>query len=671
MLLYTVYYYLMRHQLVTLLTAATFCVLPFLPWFALPNSVSGKYFLLIAVVDTLLLLYAWHMVRVGRTISARRPILISVALLTVSLLISMFAGVSASHSFWGDTERLVGVYFLLHMIAWSLVLGTMLHIREWGMIRKGIALGAGAGALLTIIGTAGLGYQGPLLWLDLAKSDPLFGNATYAGMYLMLALLLGLIEYMKTEGKKWRILLGSSLGAIVLSPVLLNIIPLVLGRIELSTVIVNPSQMLGLTRASGTVLIATILFLLGWWAASKLSNIQIRKGAKYLMAGGAATACLIGSLLFITPGSVVQQLYLDETTIGRFIVWESAKDAIAERPLLGWGEGNFERAFETHYDPQLYVELGRVAWFDRAHNVVLDTLVSGGVIGSVVMVLVTGAYLMVIYRARKRGDIGEAEAVILGVLPFAHFVQLQTAFDVIPTYALLAAAGGYALTLERGATAGKALSKPKRRYIAVVIVLAASASLYASLFYDLPRQLSMLRSLGERNGEVRSALIKDSLSRPSDFEGLHYATSQFIMSVFETLERTNNKESVLAHAHRFIELYLAAHERHLGLEPDHYRARINYAYLLLVRQAWGGEVASAKALQILEDARPLSPGNPLTEVLVMMAHAYAGDRASAEAALDSVRTLAPESALTEDAEAWLTKQGSELPPKTFHLIANI
>ena len=55
----------------------------------------------------------------------------------------------------------------------------------------------------------------------------------------------------------------------------------------------------------------------------------------------------------------------------------------------------------------------------------------------------------------------------------------------------------------------------------------------------------------------------------------------------------------------------------------------------------------------------------------MMAHAYAGDREGADAALTAADARAPESALVRDAEAWLISQGSELPPQTFYLIGNI
>ena len=663
---------LMRRPSIALLTALALAALPFLPWFSLPNSLSAKYFFLVILIDVVLLVYARYLLKGGKiTVTFKRPFLFAIGLLVASLLFSVMGGVAPAHSFWGDIERLTGVYFLLHMIAWALVIGEVLQARDWGVVRKGIVLSAGLAALLSFLGPTGLGYQGSILWFDYAKSDSLFGNATYLGMYLLLGFLFGLIEYTKVQGRKWKLIIGSSLGAIVLSPILLSLVPLALGKIEIATVIAHPDQLLGVTRASGTVLVATILFLLVWWGVSLFPKERIRKGMKWLLAMGGVGACLVGSLLFITPGSIVQQVYLDDTTIGRFIVWESAKEAAMERPLLGWGEGNFERAFERHYDPQLFVELGRVSWFDRAHNVVLDTLVSGGIVGSLVAVIVIGAYVLVIYRARRRGDITEAEAVILGVLPFAHFAQLQTAFDVVPTYALLAVAGGYALSLERAHAKGQDMTARTRRYVAAGVAVIAVASIGVSLFYDLPRQLSLVRSLSERNPDARSILIKDSLSRPSDFEGLHYVTSEFVISVFKTLETTEDRESVLRHGRRFMEQYLAGYERHLSVEPGHYRAKINYAYLLLVRQAWEGEDASGDALKILEDAEALSPGNPLTDILVMMAHAYAGDREGADAALTAADARAPESALVRDAEAWLISQGSELPPQTFYLIGNI
>jgi hypothetical protein len=51
-----------------------------------------------------------------------------------------------------------------------------------------------------------------------------------------------------------------------------------------------------------------------------------------------------------------------------------ALKGIAERPVLGWGQENFNYVFNKYYNPQMF---GQEEWFDRTHNVVLDWLIAG------------------------------------------------------------------------------------------------------------------------------------------------------------------------------------------------------------------------------------------------------------------------------------------------------
>ncbi len=62
----------------------------------------------------------------------------------------------------------------------------------------------------------------------------------------------------------------------------------------------------------------------------------------------------------------------------RSIIWGMALEGVEQRPLLGWGQSNFNYVFNAEYDPRLYAQ---EQWFDRVHNIVLDWLIAGGIIG--------------------------------------------------------------------------------------------------------------------------------------------------------------------------------------------------------------------------------------------------------------------------------------------------
>jgi tetratricopeptide (TPR) repeat protein len=78
---------------------------------------------------------------------------------------------------------------------------------------------------------------------------------------------------------------------------------------------------------------------------------------------------------------------LSEGTINaRFMNWGIAWEGVKERPLLGYGQDNYEYVFSKHYDPNMYAQ---EPWFDRTHNLIFDWLIAAGFLG-------LSAYLLIL-----------------------------------------------------------------------------------------------------------------------------------------------------------------------------------------------------------------------------------------------------------------------------------
>ncbi|MEX2341284.1 MAG: O-antigen ligase family protein, partial [Candidatus Paceibacterota bacterium] len=117
----------------------------------------------------------------------------------------------------------------------------------------------------------------------------------------------------------------------------------------------------------------------------------------------------------------------------RFTVWQMALEGVKERPILGWGQENFNYVFNKYYDPALY---GAEAWYDRTHNIFLDWLIAGGVIGllAYLSILVAALWYAVLLplRARFREGISKVkdafsvpeQALIFGLLAAYTFHNL-------------------------------------------------------------------------------------------------------------------------------------------------------------------------------------------------------------------------------------------------------
>jgi len=138
----------------------------------------------------------------------------------------------------------------------------------------------------------------------------------------------------------------------------------------------------------------------------------------------------------------------DNTTQSRLITMRTALRSVdprtdgAYRFLFGYGPDNFNVAYNSHYDPsvQRYEDL----WFDRAHNKVLEVLVTHGLLGLL-------AYLSLWYFVVRAGfgyakrsaeserdgeDYRERFLIGASVLFFAvaYFVQNLFLFDQAVTY---------------------------------------------------------------------------------------------------------------------------------------------------------------------------------------------------------------------------------------------
>lgn len=104
---------------------------------------------------------------------------------------------------------------------------------------------------------------------------------------------------------------------------------------------------------------------------------------------GAALALILRS----GPGSEQQTDVAERITTGlqfstgsgltRTFIWQAAKRAIEERPLLGWGADNFGFAFNRYKPAEFVHDLGGSVQADNAHSYPLHLAASIGILGAV------------------------------------------------------------------------------------------------------------------------------------------------------------------------------------------------------------------------------------------------------------------------------------------------
>ena len=129
----------------------------------------------------------------------------------------------------------------------------------------------------------------------------------------------------------------------------------------------------------GGMIVAFVLFIIFDEKGGILRKISLYKLAVLLILIFGFFAVKNTDMIKSSPVlSRIASISINEATSARFPVWNMALKGFKEKPILGWGQENFNYVFNKNYEPKMY---NQEQWFDRAHNIFLDWLVAGGFLG--------------------------------------------------------------------------------------------------------------------------------------------------------------------------------------------------------------------------------------------------------------------------------------------------
>lgn len=139
---------------------------------------------------------------------------------------------------------------------------------------------------------------------------------------------------------------------------------------------------------------------------------------------GVVIAIAAGLLIALTPvGSRLGTLTNTEDGVvaGRIDEWQVGARAITDTPTLGvtgHGPEGYRTVFGQHVDDSYVIDHGRDVFTDRAHNVVLDTTLTGGFISGFGLLLLYGGLGVTAVRRLKAEDVIDVAlaAAVLGSL---------------------------------------------------------------------------------------------------------------------------------------------------------------------------------------------------------------------------------------------------------------
>ncbi|MBI4709036.1 MAG: O-antigen ligase family protein [Candidatus Portnoybacteria bacterium] len=398
----------------------------------------------------------------------RSKILWALGIFLFVVFLASALGVDFAHSFWSNYERMTGFVTLLHYFFYFLILSSVLKTKkDWFLFFDFFII---VSLMLSLFSLGQKFNLDGFLLAGQGRVSATFGNPAYFAAYLLFALFVTAFMFFQRQGRGLKIYYTAAF--------LFNFLILYWAATR------------GALLAFAASLLLFFLLMLFWPKGSGApeSVILFRRRMRLISLVCLVALILFGSLVYLSRNSPwikksptllrLATISMQETTSQtRLLAWKSSFNGFKEKPVLGWGWENYNVVFNKHFDPKMFPTEN---WFDRAHNIVFDTLVTTGVLGLLSYLAIFGAIFLSLLRALKNKRIDFFNAALFAVLPVAYFIQNLFVFDMLHSYLPFFAALAFLNWLDKGANPASGKHLPARSIspnialkviIAVVLIL--------------------------------------------------------------------------------------------------------------------------------------------------------------------------------------------------------
>ena len=333
------------------------------------------------------------------------PVLLAVLAYFIALTLSVVFAIDPLRAWWGNQERMNGLFTLLHFFAWFVMSTSVLTTwKEW---RKILVYEVALSVIMGCVSLLQIPFPKLLMFPAGPRVGGLLDNPIYMAAYQIFNLFFIVWLWLKGASRSMKIFLASA------------------AVIDVGAFVAAQSRGALLGLAVGVVAFAMVYAL-----------FTANKKAKRAVLGVAAIGFILYGLIFaLRNTSFVANSPLNRFTnfqvgtVTRFIAWDIAWQGFLERPMTGWGLDNYHILFNAKYNPKS-LEFGYYeTWFDRSHNTVMDALSMTGIIGTLTFFGLFFALFFSVYRAYRKNWIDLPTMSIFVALPIAYFVQNLFVFD--------------------------------------------------------------------------------------------------------------------------------------------------------------------------------------------------------------------------------------------------
>ncbi len=473
------------------------------------------------------------------------------AFLGIMLLADAF-GVSPHKSFWSNYERMEGYVTLAHLGLYFIVAGTILRTEKlWNafwMTSIGVAI------MMTIYGLLQLSGYVAISQSDF-RIDARLGNSAYLAIYMLFHVFMSMFLMVRTRSN------------------LARAIYIVLSMLFIFIIVKTGTRGTVLALFGGAFVAAVFIALF------ERRNVLVRKIAigsviAVLVLGGGFYAAK--NTKYVQDSPILRRLAAVSLAEGetRFTIWRLAFEGVKERPLLGWGQENFNYVFNQHYKASLY---GQEPWFDRVHDIAFDWLISGGILGFLgyFSLLLTPVYYLVIRPMRNKDEDGYTVAergILLGLLA-GYTIHNVVVFDNVVSYLMFVSV--LAMVHMRYSKEIPALTRVyfSEQVLSNIVAPTIAVALCVVVY------LVNIPSLQAASDLIQGFSDQDPLTRLSDFKGALERGSFADQEIREQLVRLT--QEVLQQSPQLAQQYHAANPKLSAQEIDAKVGDIKNQYITL------------------------------------------------------------------------------------------
>ncbi|HYS70661.1 MAG TPA: O-antigen ligase family protein, partial [Gemmatimonadaceae bacterium] len=497
-----------RTAIIVLLAATMLVPVIFGSGFFFPYVVPRNlYFRVLVETGTAILVVALCFGRKRLDLRGEPIFLALVAFLAAATFSAAFSP-ARMHSFFGDFERMGGVWAWFNLVLFFLLLRTM-RDEDWPWVLNcalAVSVFISVPAIAEHARATALAASSDAL---VTPSPSTIGNSGLLAAYLLMNA--GLAAYLACTNARYRVL--------YLASCFVNVLALIYAA--------NRATLVGLVL--GAIVAGVVFTIVSTQSRKKWIAPAVVAALTLLAFGSIATIRAFPSsgITEILPAGLRRLAlnYPPNSEASRTMQWRAAIEGFKDRPLLGYGPENHNLVWSAHFDPGIVGVDTEI--FDRTHNQFLEMMATTGIVGSVAFLGIWLAIGMTLVRAYRAGRISAAAASVLWGLQLAYatylffwFVDLNSTMLWIMVAALVAsrATVGPIVLEATGTDPHPATARPALAVSAVLVLLVA---LYAEGYTPLVANRALAR-LDTPSGSVADELKNlDLLSNSSARQTAH------------------------------------------------------------------------------------------------------------------------------------------------------